>query len=463
MKKSVQQFLFGSSLGNDAVLNTGWLLFRLHLGLSIAIHAGWPKMYTLSAPGWFNDQVAGLGFSFPSPAFWATLASWGEFVGGICIALGLLTRFSALQLAFQFFVISFMWYEKPEPLTGMYFQQTLFFGFVLALFAGGGRFSLDNMITGRKSIPKTPAVKTAMAAAFLLFTTAVSAQGKPLTGSGVLVTRTFNYTNFDKLDIRNLNGNIQVETGKPFSITVVIDNNLEKLLQVSANNGELRMELAGNENNKLYIERTNIQIRISLPVLTAVRHHSNSDMLITGMAGRSLSLNSSGNGDIQLKGTVDELNISKSGNGNIKAEELLAAMVNIQKSGNGDVIINTVNPFSATGSGNGDVVNKGEGIPDPASRIDGNGEILYKNKPVKETVHYEKVKLKIRNETGQRVELTVKYPGKGSYGIEVGAFGSVSETVPAGTKIFRSANHTSSSQPLFEVTNDNKQTYTITQ
>ena len=140
----------GSALPKDTLLNTGWLLFRLHIGLSIAIHAGWPKMNTLAAPGWFNDQVADLGFSFPSPAFWATLASWGELVGGIGIALGLLTRFNAFQLAFQFFVISFLWYDKPEPLTGLYFQQTLFWGYVLTVFGGSGRFSFDQLLLNRK-------------------------------------------------------------------------------------------------------------------------------------------------------------------------------------------------------------------------------------------------------------------------------------------------------------------------
>jgi len=150
MKKTMHHFLFGTSLNDNRILNLGWLLFRLHLGISIAIHAGWPKMNSLAAPGWFNDQVAGLGFSFPSPAFWATLASWGEFIGGIGIALGLLTRFNALQLSFQFFVIAFLWYDNPEPLSGMYFQNTLFMGFLLLLFAGGGRYSLDHLIINRK-------------------------------------------------------------------------------------------------------------------------------------------------------------------------------------------------------------------------------------------------------------------------------------------------------------------------
>ena len=172
----------GSSLPKDALLNTGWLLFRLHIGLSIAIHAGWPKMNTLAAPGWFNDQVAGLGFTFPSPAFWATLASWGEFVGGIGIALGLLTRFNAFQLAFQFFVISFIWFDKPEPLTGMYFQQTLFWAYVLTVFAGSGRFSIDYLLQNRKKVKINAPLKTAVAAilVIILFANPVQAQSVTL-------------------------------------------------------------------------------------------------------------------------------------------------------------------------------------------------------------------------------------------------------------------------------------------
>lgn len=168
----------GSSLPKDTLLNTGWLLFRLHIGLSIAIHAGWPKMNTLAAPGWFNDQVAGLGFTFPSPAFWATLASWGEFVGGIGIALGLLTRFNAFQLAFQFFVISFIWFDKPEPLTGMYFQQTLFWAYVLTVFAGSGRFSIDHLLLNRRKVIINNPIKPAVAAilVIVLFANPVQAQ-----------------------------------------------------------------------------------------------------------------------------------------------------------------------------------------------------------------------------------------------------------------------------------------------
>lgn len=176
MKSQLRQFLFGTSIGDNRVMNIGWLLFRLHVGLSIAIHAGWPKMNTIAAPGWFADQVAGLGFTFPSPAFWAATASWGEFVGGILIAVGLFTRFAALQLAFQFFVIAFLWYSNPEPVTGMYFQQLFFWCYVLVTFAGGGRYSLDKLIMNRNKIKITAAVKTAIASLVLLIGLNANAQ-----------------------------------------------------------------------------------------------------------------------------------------------------------------------------------------------------------------------------------------------------------------------------------------------
>lgn len=460
MKKSMYQFLFGSSLNDNRILNLGWLLFRLHLGISIAIHAGWPKMNTLAAPGWFNDQVAGLGFTFPSPAFWATLASWGEFVGGIGIALGLLTRFNALQLVFQFFVIAFLWYDNPEPLSGMYFQNTLFMGFLLVLFAGGGRYSLDQWIVNRKKISSRPMIKTAVAVILVMGSLNVTAQNKPLKGSGVLLSQTFNYDNFEKINIRDLHGKIKVELGKPFSVSVTIDDNLNSLLRVSNNNEELKMELEGNENNRMYIEATNINIKISMPALTVLKHFANSDISVVGISGRSIQIKGGGNGDIILQGNVEEMDIEKSGNGDLKAGELLANKVRVQKSGNGDVLINSPNAFVANGSGNGDVVNHNEGRPASGSGIDGNGEIRYKNQPTAPAMPDSKrVQVRINNKTGHWMELMVKYPGKGSYGIDLKAYGSVKETVPVGTRFYQEGR---TDQPVYEVTAGEKQNFSIT-
>jgi uncharacterized membrane protein YphA (DoxX/SURF4 family) len=170
MKMLLNQFLFSTSIGNNKTLNLAYLFFRVHLGLSIAIHAGYPKMKDILAPGWFSEQVASLGFTFPSPQFWAMAASWGEFVGGLMLAFGFLTRIASIQLAFQFLIISFVWYNEPEFLTGMYFQQLYFWCFVFCSAAGGGRFSLDALVIKKKFVPTlNPMIKPALSLLLILF------------------------------------------------------------------------------------------------------------------------------------------------------------------------------------------------------------------------------------------------------------------------------------------------------
>jgi hypothetical protein len=99
---------------------------------------------------------------------WAWLAAWGEFVGGFLLIFGLATRWAALQLAFQFFVIAFLWYGEPDFFTGIYVQQELFFGFLLLMATGAGRWSLDSWLQGRNWMPqlrKAVATKAAVGAA----------------------------------------------------------------------------------------------------------------------------------------------------------------------------------------------------------------------------------------------------------------------------------------------------------
>ncbi len=166
MKKALNSLLFGSAQSGTKTHEIVYALFRFYCGISIAIGAGFSKVFhkinedggdersnlAFGVPDWFVEQVGEIGFTFISPSFWAHLAVYGEFIGGLLIALGLLTRISALQLAFQFFVVSFIWHDEAE-LFGMYYQQLIFWSFVLIAALGGGQFSIDNWLKNKRMKP----------------------------------------------------------------------------------------------------------------------------------------------------------------------------------------------------------------------------------------------------------------------------------------------------------------------
>ena len=378
MKQKMQQFLFGSSFTANTTANIAWLLFRIHIGISMCLDAGWGKVKNITPPDWIVKQVAGLGFNFISPTFWAFLSCWGEFLGGIFIAIGFLTRLSALQLAFQFFVIAFIWFPTPDLLVGMYFQQLLFWGYVLVLAFGGGKYSIDYLIFTKKikKIVVNPLPKMVIGIAFLFVSCNVQSQ-KPLKGSGIIVNKTYDFAGFNKLNFKDLDGKIEVEIGKPFSINIAIDDNLENLLKLDNGNGSLEIKLAGNRNNNMYIEKTHIKIKITMPNITELEHSGNSSLVLNNVNENYLKFKALGNGSCSIIGKVNKLDVIVRGNANVDAIKLIAQVVAVKRSGNGNVYINTHTNFDASSSGNGNIENYGKGI---AVIIDqsGNGSIVNK-------------------------------------------------------------------------------------
>jgi uncharacterized membrane protein YphA (DoxX/SURF4 family) len=188
MKNAIKSIFNGSAASGTLPHETAYLLFRIYCGFSIAYGAGLSKVFhkidengtdswdnlAFGVPQWFVDQVGEIGFTFISPSFWAHLAVYGEFIGGLLVALGLFTRISAIQLAFQFFVVSFIWYDEPMPFA-MYYQQLIFWGFVLIAAVGGGRFSLDARFASRAATQQRFGVKTVAVAASMLLLPLVGA------------------------------------------------------------------------------------------------------------------------------------------------------------------------------------------------------------------------------------------------------------------------------------------------
>jgi putative oxidoreductase len=121
-----------------------WLVIRAGFGIDLAIH-GLEKVDRL--PQIMSAIMAGTTASLPAqfdPLHNIVLAFF-EFVGGICIALGLFTRFFAAAAAIELAIICFTVFW---PHGYGHYEYILWWG--LAMFAialhGGGPYSIDRRL-----------------------------------------------------------------------------------------------------------------------------------------------------------------------------------------------------------------------------------------------------------------------------------------------------------------------------
>ncbi|OYU82478.1 MAG: hypothetical protein CFE24_15465 [Flavobacterium sp. BFFFF2] len=197
-----------------------------------------------------------------------------------------------------------------------------------------------------------------------------------LRGSGTTVTKTFNYAQFDQIYLDDLDGNINIEVGKPHAISVTIDDNLLDLLAVEqGKKNDLKVYLKGNTNNRMYVEASHIKVVISLPNVALIHHFGNSRLEVTGLATENISVENGQNANTSLKGISTNLIVINKGNGNVEANNLLVQKANIQSRGNGNVDVNAAVELTAKASGNSSIRNHGKASFDSNSSKSGNARL----------------------------------------------------------------------------------------
>jgi putative oxidoreductase len=162
MKRALTQFLFGGPGTGSALGDFGLLVLRITFGAYIALH-GWGKIYSNGSFGLNEQLVSGVtAIGFPAPTFFAWCAALAEFLGGILVALGFLTRPAALALVFNMGVAAFKVHgEDPFYVAGpgRSKEAALLYlaAFVVPLLAGAGRFSIDRFLRPRPKRAETHA------------------------------------------------------------------------------------------------------------------------------------------------------------------------------------------------------------------------------------------------------------------------------------------------------------------
>ena len=139
---SLSSSLFGSGSTDSYLFQSIWFLARVLVGL-LMIHNGLEKLADVS--GFAENVVAVIGLPFP--VLFTYCAAYAEIVGAILLALGLLTRFSALSLVVTM-VVAIYFHLKVDGLNIAPLETASLYCLSYLLFAvnGGGLFSLDTLV-----------------------------------------------------------------------------------------------------------------------------------------------------------------------------------------------------------------------------------------------------------------------------------------------------------------------------
>lgn len=127
---------------NPAATDLGFLLLRLVFGGMLCLGHGLGKLQNFPAGADKFPDPLGVGHTFSMGA-----AIFGEVFCAAAVAVGLLTRLAALQVAFTMGVAVIMAHAGAPlfmPATGAREPAMIYLtAFLVILFAGPGRFSID--------------------------------------------------------------------------------------------------------------------------------------------------------------------------------------------------------------------------------------------------------------------------------------------------------------------------------
>ncbi|MFE5806024.1 DoxX family membrane protein [Streptomyces sp. NPDC056491] len=149
MQTSWDRTLFSTSSAPATTVthDTGLLLLRLVVGLSMAGHG------TMKLFGWFGGPgltATGKGFTmagYPAGDAMAVIAGLSETLGGLALALGLLTPLAGAALTGIFInVLDVRGLSAYFPPKGVELEVVLFAAVVALTLTGPGRFAADHYL-----------------------------------------------------------------------------------------------------------------------------------------------------------------------------------------------------------------------------------------------------------------------------------------------------------------------------
>ena len=168
-------------------------------------------------------------------------------------------------------------------------------------------------------------------------------------GSGTPKTETREVGAFTKVALEGAL-RADITAGSAQLVELSGDDNIVPLMTTEVNDQRLRVAPKKPVSPKL-----ELVARIATPTLTAVSSSGSGAVNVTGIAGDSFDLRTSGSAKIVARGTTKKVTIEVSGAATIDAKELAAQDVTINVSGSGELDVRASGHLEVKISGSGTV------------------------------------------------------------------------------------------------------------
>jgi hypothetical protein len=168
--------------------------------------------------------------------------------------------------------------------------------------------------------------------------------GEIVTGSGHLVSRSFDLDGFSRIDANN-GAQVEVTRGDAFSVDVEVDDNVASKLDLSVAGSTLRIRLETNGQINV-----TLRVKVTMPELTGVTLNGGST-LHGELAGEDLSVNLNGGTQATLTGTAGRVTIDVNGGSRALLGDLAAGDVQLTANGGASIEINASGRVSGQANG----------------------------------------------------------------------------------------------------------------
>jgi hypothetical protein len=189
--------------------------------------------------------------------------------------------------------------------------------------------------------------------------------------NGPHTTQTRSVADFDRVEVHG-STNVTVQRGS--GGTLRVEGGSERVGDVTTRveGGTLIVE-ARDSSATIDFGDSDVNVTVATPTLVGARVDGSGDLSLPDLDGGRLDARVDGSGNIDGRGTLDQLDASVDGSGDLDLGDVVAQEVTVSVSGSGDAEVHAVRTLDVDVSGSGDVEYAGE--PQLRKQVSGSGDV----------------------------------------------------------------------------------------